>query len=278
MNSNTSNKVSKDRSNRSNKGSKDSNKKLTGQQQRVLKLLFKFRFVSAGLLASGMGIRREGVYRVLEQLVGRGLVTKVYKEEWRIDRKPAYYYLNKPGVTVVRKVMDVKELVVRSLYKNDEMTDDFVEHSMKLIQCYVSIIKYLPKGSDIFSKTEINRFTQFPKNRPDLYIRTPDGKEAMVVIVDDKPLYIVRKRLDEIIMHSEDEGWRSDSYPYICFVLKDQAAMHSFLYTTKKKRESMGLEEDELPMLAAALGSFDSSTPAPWSSPENPREYIKLFA
>ena len=245
MNSNTSNKVSKDKSNRSNRSNKgnneESNKKLTGQQQRVLKLLFKFRFVSAGLLGMSMGIRREGVYRVLEQLVGRGLVTKVYKEEWRIDRKPAYYYLNKPGVTVVRKVMDVKEPVVRALYKNDEMTDDFVEHSMKLIQCYVSIIKYLPKGSDIFSKTEINRFTQFPRNRPDLYMRTPAGKEAIVVIVDDKPLYIVRKRLDEIIMHSEDEGWGSDGYPCICFVLKDQAAMHSFLYTTKKKRESMGL-------------------------------------
>lgn len=28
-----------------------SNQKLTGQQKRILKLLFKFRFVSAGLLA-----------------------------------------------------------------------------------------------------------------------------------------------------------------------------------------------------------------------------------
>ncbi|NCU31155.1 hypothetical protein EOM57_05125 [Candidatus Saccharibacteria bacterium] len=138
--------------------SEDKGHKLTGQQQRVLKLLFKFRFVTTGLLAMVMGIRREGVYQVLEQLVSKGLVTKVYKEQWRIDRKPAYYYLNKSGVTVTRKVMNVKESVVHALYKNDEMTNDFVEHSMKLIQCYVSIKKYLPEGSDIFSKTEINRF------------------------------------------------------------------------------------------------------------------------
>ena len=83
--------------------SAESNQKLTGQQQRILKLLFKFRFVSAGLLAMVMGIRREGVYQVLEQLVSKGLVTKVYKEQWRIDRKPAYYYLNKSGVTITRK-------------------------------------------------------------------------------------------------------------------------------------------------------------------------------
>ena len=168
--------------------SDENGQKLSGQQQRILKLLFKFRFVSAGLLAMVMGIRREGVYQVLEQLVAKKLVTKVYEAKYRIDRKPAYYYLNKTGVTAVRKLMDAKESVVHALYKNDEMTDDFVSHSMTLMQCYVSIMKYLPDGSDIFSKTEINRFKQFPKNRPDLYIRTPDGKEAIVVIVDDKPL------------------------------------------------------------------------------------------
>ena len=258
--------------------SDESKQKLTGQQQRILKLLFKFRFVSAGLLAMVMGIRREGVYQVLEQLVSKGLVTKVYKEEWRIDRKPAYYYLNKSGVTATRKVMDVKESVVHALYKNDEMTSDFIEHSLKLIQCYVSIMQHLPGGSDIFSKTEINRFKQFPKNRPDLYIRTPDGKEAIVVIVDDKPLYIVRKRLDEIVTHSEDEGWSSDEYPHICFILKDHSAKYSFLYTTEKKLESMGLEDDELPILAAAIESFDKPIATPWSSPIKPKECVKLFA
>lgn len=252
--------------------------KLTGQQQRVLKLLFKFRFVSAGLLADVIGIRRVSVYEVLEQLVSKELVTKVYDPKFRIDRKPAYYYLNKSGVTAVRKIMDIKESVVHALYKNDEMTDDFVAHSMKLIQCYTVIAKYLPKDSAIFSKTEINRFKQFPKNRPDLYIRTPDGKEAIVVIADDKPQYIVRKRLDEIITHSEDESWEGDDYPHICFVLKDNAAKYSFLYTTNKKLKGMGLEEDELPILAAALESFDKPIASPWSSPLKPKEYTKLFA
>lgn len=259
-------------------GSDENGQKLTGQQQRILKLLFKFRFVSAGLLADVIGIRREGVYQVLEQLVGKNLVAKVYDAKYRIDRKPAYYYLNKSGVTTVKRLMEAKESVVHALYKNDEMTDDFVNHCMTLMRCYVAIMKYLPDGSDIFSKTEINRFQQFPKNRPDLYIRTPDGKEAIVVIVDDKPLYIVRKRLDEIIAHSEDEGWDSDDYPYICFILKDHSAKYSFLYTTSKKLEGMGLEEDELPILAAALGSFDKPISSPWSSPLKPKEYTKLFA
>lgn len=255
----------------------DKGQKLTGQQQRVLKLLFKFRFVSAGLLADVMGIRRVSVYEVLEQLVSKELVAKVYEPKFRIDRKPAYYYLNKSGVTAVRKLMDVKESVVHVLYKNDEMTDDFVSHSMKLMQCYVAIAKYLPKESAIFSKTEINRFKQFPKNRPDLYIRTPDDKEAIIVIADDRPLYIARKRLDEIITHSEDEGWDNDDYPRICFVLKDDSAKYSFLYTTNKKLESMGLDENELPIRATALSAFDKDYAQIWASPHNPKKSTPLF-
>lgn len=251
--------------------------KLTGQQQRILKLLFKFRFVSAGLLADVMGIRKASVYEALEQLVRKELVTKVYEPKFRIDRKPAYYYLNKKGVTTVRKLMGVKESVVHALYKNDEMTDDFISHSMKLMRCYVAIMKHLPEGSDIFSKAEINRFRQFPKNRPDMYIRTPDGREAIVVIADDKPSYIVRKRLDEIITHSEDESWEGKNYPPICFVLKDNPAKYSFLYTTNKKLESMGMEEDELPILATALTAFDNPTARIWSSPTNPKQTASLF-
>ena len=256
--------------------SDENGQKLSGQQQRILKLLFKFRFVSAGLLADVMGIRREGVYQVLEQLVTKKLVTKVYEAKYRIDRKPAYYYLNKTGVTAVRKVMEVKESVVHTLYKNSDMADDFIDHSLTLMQCYVSIKKYLPDGSDVFTKTEINRFSQFPKARPDMYVRTSDGNEAMIIIVDDKPLYIVRKRLDEILEHSEDEGWDGD-YPYVCFILRNPSDKYSFLYTTEKKLEGMGLEEDELTVLAASMSAFDTPSATPWSTPYKPKEQRQLF-
>lgn len=250
--------------------------KLTAQQQRVLKLLFKFRYVSAQSLGQVMGIRRVSAYEVLENLVSKSLVTKVYKNEYRIHGKPAYYYLNKTGVTTVRKLMDVKESVVHALYKNDEATDDFIEHCLKLMQLYTAIMPSLPNDSDIFTKTEINRFKQFPKNRPDLYIRTPDGQEAIVVLVDDKVPYIIRKRLDEIITHSEDEEWDGD-YPYVCFVLRDTAAKFSFLYTTNKKLDSMGMDEDELPILAASLASFDKPASQVWSTPFNPKKLTALF-
>ena len=257
--------------------SEDLGYKLSGQQQRVLKLLFKFRFVSAWLLADVMGIRRASVYEVLEQLVVKELVIKVYEDVFRIDRKPAYYYLNKAGVTTVRKLMDVKESAVHALYKNDEATDEFIDHCLVVTACYVSILRFLPEGSDIFTRAEINRFKQFPKNRPDLYIRTPDGHEAVVVVIDDKPSYIIRKRLDEIITHSEDEGWPNDTYPHICFILKDTSTKNSLLYATHKRLESMGMDEDELHILATSLKQLTGDSERVWSNAFFPAKQITLF-
>jgi len=257
-------------------GASEKEVKLTVQQQRVLKLLFKFRFVSSQLLGQVMGIRRVSVYEVLEKLVSKGLVTKVYKNEYRIHGKPAYYYLNKTGATTVRKLMDVKESVVHALYKNEEATEEFIEHCLRLTQLYASIMLTIPDSSDIFTKAEINRFKQFPKNRPDLYIRTPDGSEAIVVLVDEKTPYIIRKRLDEIITHSENEGWDGD-YPRVCFVLRDGNAKNSFLYTTRKKLESMGFDEKEIYILATSLKAIKEESRLMWSNALNPKKYVSLF-
>lgn len=250
--------------------------RLSSQQQRVLKLLFKFRFISAQLLAQAMGISRPGVYQALEALVEKELVIKVYESEFRIDRKPAYYYLNKQGVTVVRKLMDVKESVVHTLYKNDIATPEFIEHCLTTAHYYVAIGRFVPADTDIFTKSELNHFTQFPKNRPDLYVRTPDGREAIIVIVDDKPLYIARKRLDEIIQHSEDGEWEGE-YPHICFILKHGNDKNSFLYTTGKKLEATGMDEDEICILATHVKAFKEGSDRLWSNAFNPKSFVRLF-
>ncbi|HLZ15347.1 MAG TPA: MarR family winged helix-turn-helix transcriptional regulator [Candidatus Saccharimonadales bacterium] len=250
--------------------------KITVQQQRILKSLFKFRFISAQLAAQVMGISRQGVYQALEALVDKKLVSKVYEKEFRIDRKAAYYYLNKQGVTAVRRLLDVKESTVHALYKNDVATPEFIERCLAAAHCYAILNHFLPADTNIFTKAEINRFSQFPKNRPDLYIRTPDNKEAVIVVMDDKPLYIARKRFDEIIRHSEDEGWDGD-YPHIGFILRHGNDKNSFLFTARKKLENMGMDEDEIYVLATDLKALGGNSDRIWSSVFSPKSFVRLF-
>jgi hypothetical protein len=99
---------------------------------------------------------------------------------------------------------------------------------------------------------------------------------ALVFVADNTPAYITRKRLDEIITHSEDEGWDGD-YPVICFVLKDAASMYSFLSTTNKKLENMGMEEGELPILALNITAFTTPDIDIWHTPQSPKQHVRLF-
>lgn len=245
--------------------------KLTKQQQRVLTLVYKFRFVNAPLLANMMGIRRESVYEVLEYLVKQKLVAKVYKREWRIDRKPAYYYLSKSGVTTVRKLLGLKESAVNTLYHDNRASQEFITHCQTILGCYTSIKQHLPVNSSIFTKTEINRFKQFPKNRPDLYIQTSNDKEIMVIVADDLPKYILSKRLDEILEHSEEEGWAGASYPVIAFVFRDERDKNSFLYTANKKLDGMGMGEDEIVILATNAESLKAGWYKIWFNAFTPQ-------
>lgn len=249
---------------------------LTKQQTRFLKLLYKFRFINAPFLGQVLGIRSDTAYKVLEKLVKLKLVTKVYDQAYRIDRIPAYYFLNNRGVTTVRAILDVKESVVHALYGNNKASKDFIEHCQVVLSCYSTLKPTLPADTDIFTRTEINRFTQFPKNRPDLYIRTPDNKEAVIVVADNSPMYIINKRLDEIITHSEDEDWKG-GYPVIAFVLKDKSAKNSFLYKAGKKLEGMGVEEDELSILGVSLKELFDENGLVWFNAFTPSKPVPLF-
>jgi hypothetical protein len=95
--------------------------------------------------------------------------------------------------------------------------------------------------------------------------------------MDDKPLYITRKRLDEIIKHSEDEGWGSGDYPRICFILDHGNDKNSFLYTTRKKLEAMGMDEDEIYVLATDLKALDRDSDRIWSNVFSPKSSVGLF-
>ncbi len=252
------------------------NDKLTPQQERVIKLLFKFRFVTAKLLAQVLGIRPDSTYVVLEHLVKLGYVTKKYDPNWRIDRRPAFYYLNHAGVRAARSLLGVTEPAVHALYKNDTASPTFIDFCLAALSCYSPIKQSLPSGTELFSKSELARYKQFPKNRPDLYIRTPEKHEAIVVFAQDMTVDTMKKRLNELVDHSEEDEW-SGKYPIIAFVLSSANAKHTFLYRTALMVESMGIDEEDLMLKAADIHAILENQGSPWSSVYKPKQLTSLL-
>ena len=252
------------------------NDRLTPQQARILKLLFKFRFVTTKLLARILGIRADTTYEALECLVKLGYVVKEYDPAWRIDRKPAYYYLSHAGVRTIRALLGVTEPAVHALYKNGTASPVFIDFCRTALACYVPIKQSLPSDTELFSRSELARFKQFPKTRPDLYVRTPDRREAMIVYAQDMTLGTMMKRLAELITHSEEADW-DGAYPTIGFVLSSTNAKRTFLRRAGQLLENMGMDEDDLLFKAADLPAIVAGQHNPWSSVNEPQEYTALL-
>lgn len=253
--------------------------RLTKQNQRLLKLVYKFRFVTAPLLAKLLNIRHDSTYEALQSLLKLGLLARVYEESWRIDRRPAYYYLSSKGVTTVRNLLDIEYRAVNTIYQDHRASPDFLQQCLTTLSCYIAIKQQLPPDTTIRTKTEINRFTVFPKYRPDLYIKTSGGQEAFVIIAPDKLPYFVNKRVQEYIDHSEEDGWHG-RYPTIGVILKDHRSKLGFLYKTKQKLEDMGIDagNDELIIKASSIDRLTKGSDNIWGSAFSPTKYTDLLS
>jgi len=250
---------------------------LTRQQQTFVKLLGKFRFVTSSSLSSVLGIRTDTTYKVLEKLVELRVVAKVSQPGWRMQGRSAYYYLSHPGVTLLRQLLDVKESAVNTLYKNGSVSEDFVNHSLAVLSAYPHLVSHIPKDSRILTRTELSRHPDLPRNRPDLYIRTHGGSEAFIVFAHDMAPYVARKRLDEIVKHSEEEGWESGSYPLVVFVLKDSGSRRRFLSQASRKLDNMGIDGRDLELCAATMPDVMSEQENIWQSVYDPHSDRPLF-
>ena len=250
---------------------------LTKQQQRLLTLVYKFRFITAPLLAKLLSIRKDTAYESLQSLHKLKLLNRAYEQSWRIDRKPAYYYLSKSGVTTVKKILELDDRAINSVYNDHRATQEFIRECFNNLECYISIKKELPENTVIRTKTEINRFKVFPKQRPELYVKTPEGHEAFIVIVPDKLPYFVNKRRDEYLEHSEEDSWNG-TYPTMAFVFKDSRSKLGFLYKAQKKLEELGYEENEITIIATDIKQLVEGEKPGWASAFNPTKYVNLLS
>lgn len=254
--------------------------KLTKQQTKVLGLIYTFRFVTAPLLADVLRIRRYSIYEVLETLVAKDQLVKVYDSSWKIDRKPALYYLSKQGATTVRKLLDLPPQAINSIYQDHRASQDFITECLNTIACYSALSRKLPDGTIIRTRTELNQYSHLlPKHPPQLYIHTPDNQEAFILILPTKLPYFVNKRREEYITHSEDEGWEG-SYPTVAFILKDPKTRYGFLYNTKQALENLGIDEDcegEITILTTDIETLKTNKSNIWSDPWQPKQWRKLL-
>lgn len=240
---------------------------LSTTQLHNLTLLYKFRFTTIPLLTQYKQLKSNSLQRTFNALLKAGYVHRIFEASYKIDRKPAIYFLSNKGIAALKKDTRFKPDVPHTYYKNADVSDSFVQHCVDTLAVFIVLRPTYGDSYQLFTRQEIMSLDDFPETKPDLFIY--GDQEYFISLVHDTPSFIAQKRLTEYIAHFEDEGWDLKPYPALLFVLPSSSAVSNFLKHATKALESAGISMDEL-----AIGATDFNTLFAGSSPSANWQYL----
>lgn len=190
-------------------------KKLNGGQLDVLYLLYKFRFGSNDLIAQYFGKKdRSFVYKRLSILLERGLIGKRFDTSYRLQGKPAAYYLTPDGA---RELMAARgtDVNIKSIYKDRSVFEQFVRYSLEIFAIHNKLKEQYGGDLKFFTKANLNyeEYDYFPKPLPDAYFRivtddTAESKQYFLEVSEStKPFFVSVRKMRRYIAYDESGEW-----------------------------------------------------------------------
>lgn len=187
-------------------------RKLNDEQLEVLELLYKFRFGSNNLIAEYFGKKdRSFVFKRLTILLEQGLIGKRFDSSYRIQGKPAAYYLTPTGARILQQ--EHREPVnITAIYKDKNVSEQFIRHNLDIFSIYNQLKAKYGSKLKFFTKVDLNyeQFDYFPQPLPDAYIRLK-GKEEQQFLLDvfhdHQPFFKAVRKVKQYITYAEEGDW-----------------------------------------------------------------------
>jgi len=234
--------------------------KLTPNQLHILILLYKFRFTTIPLLTAYKNLKSNSLQRTFDILLAERYVERRFDRTFKIDRKPAIYYLSAKGIATLMTDPRFNSATLHSYYKNKSISNAFMQHTVDTLDAYNILMQSYGNKFEIFTKHEVAYFDDFSKTKPDLYLR--GRKEYLIMLAHDTPPFLIRKRLIEYMTHFDEVGWTNGDYPALLFVFADNRNEQRFLDFAHASLDNAGIETNELLISTTTMRTLKHSTQA----------------
>jgi len=208
-------------------------RKLNEGQLLVLELLYKFRFGNNDLIARYFGKKdRSFVYKRLRILQEQGLVGKRFEPSYRLQGKPAAYYLTPDGARMLGQYRDPDDAVnVRAIYKDATVSQRFVSHCFAIFGLYMRLMDEYGDRLDFLAKGE-QPADNMPAPKPDAFLMLDaEGgvRHYFVDILDDDAHLLIdaSKKMKRYVDYKESGDWvlvEEASFPKIVFICNTEEA------------------------------------------------------
>lgn len=197
---------------------------LNTKQIELLKLLFKFRFITTDLVSELLGKDRSTIYESLYVLEKQDYVYKFYDKSYRFRQRPAIYTLNKGGIRYLMSRSELDQTTLRNFYKNRSLDDEQIDKYLNVFQITNTLKRQTGGKFSIHTKYELNR-DAFIRPLPELYLARNGKSQKPDYILDIfpafSPSWLLKKRLRQHQELSEEESDYFANYPSVLLVAQN---------------------------------------------------------
>jgi hypothetical protein len=232
----------------------------TSSQLAVLKLLYRFRFGTTDLLARALELK-DGryIHTRLEALVVQEYIGKNYDSTYKLDGKPATYYLLPKAFKALKQQHKAtgKELSLKTLrnaYKDKEASNEFIARKLAVFTIYDKLRATHSASLKLWTKDQLNfdKYDYFPNPMPDAYLTiTPEGLRPrercffLNYLDEDTPFFVHVRRLQKYIEYVQAEEWEDATSSKLRSVLL--VCESTSLLKRIRKKLAQAVDEDETP-------------------------------
>lgn len=232
------------------------NPHLNSKQLHLLKVIYRFRFVTIGLVARYKGISERAVNYAFNVLLEQGYIARRYGKIYKINRTPARYYLAPKGLALLRENPVLNKNVLHARYKDKNLGEPFVEHTLTLFKACMDITTAKPGIFTVFTKAELADYDYFPSTMPDLYITRQEPSDnqpddyLLDIFEDTTPPFLIKKRVDQYVEHYEDGKWIDKEHPTVILVCPTSNVEKNIKQHIKDQQENHYLTSEDLSLVA----------------------------
>lgn len=189
---------------------------LNAEQQQILLALYKFRFGTTELLSKYQHKKNATSNNLrLKVLTEQGYLGRNYDGRYRIQGRPATYYLRPKALKWLKGHPQVNQNVIKTIYNNDKRASEaFTVQSLAIFSLYLGL---RDSGFKFFTRSELSAYDYFPKPLPDAYLSRGDRQDQLIndifvsYIPDSMPYFAIRKRFKQMSAYYDSDEWEGES-------------------------------------------------------------------
>lgn len=203
--------------------------KLTNQQQAIIRLLYRYRFLDRTQIQALMQHKdKRRIMAWLKDLRDKQYITWIYDgTNFAEKTKPAIYYLSLNGVRFLRTLGDYPAAELRKRYKEASRQQDFIARCLLLATCAINLQARSAEREDVTYTSITQADYADPEHSyhflselgPHLYFRKQasttkrkDTTNYLLEVFDQTmPRYMVKKRLKDYVTYLDDGDWESET-------------------------------------------------------------------